>query len=94
MEVKSPAENILDSNSIGVDLQITDARVALTFLDLAETTNIAEDKSRRIAEALKAHTSILHFLARLNPTAEQSLVLKDLMGALEARLTAAGAIIG
>ena len=42
MDTKSPAQNISESNSIGVDLQITYARVALTFLDLAESTHVAQ----------------------------------------------------
>ncbi|MGI4756778.1 MAG: hypothetical protein ACRYGF_08010 [Janthinobacterium lividum] len=42
MNAKSLAENMSESSSIGVDLQMTDARGALTFLDLTETTHVAE----------------------------------------------------
>ena len=84
------ASNLSDSNYVGVDLQITDVKLALTFLDLAETTNVAADSFRRVAEAHKAYTSILHFLARLTPTEEQSLLLSDMLGTLKTRLLAAG----
>ncbi len=90
MEMKSPATNISESNRIGVDLQIADARVALTLLDLSETTKIVESKARRIDEAHTAYTSILHFLTRLTPTEEQGLLLDDLLGTLKTRLLAAG----
>ncbi len=93
MESKSPAENLAECNRIGVDLWITDAKVALTFLDLAESTNIPEDPSRRIGEAYRAYQSILSFLARLNPTAEQNRILSDLVGTLETRLRTVGALV-
>lgn len=71
-------------------MQITDARVALTFLDLSECTNNAENKSGRIGEAYTAYKSILHFLTQLTPTEEQGLVLDGLLSTLKTCLLAAG----
>ncbi len=94
MNPSSFAASIAESNLIGVDVQITDARLAHTFLDMADATNIGENRSRRVDEAHTAYTSILHFLTRLTPTAEQDLVLTDLLRTLKMRLVAAGVVIG
>lgn len=83
----------MDSHQVSVELLITDARTANTLLDLAETTAIAEFRSRRIEEAHHAYQSILHFLARLNPTPEQMETLRQEIEKLKARLKAADVAI-
>ena len=89
MENKPLGENISDSNSIGVELLITDAGTANILLDLAQTTHVAEDRSRRIKEAHDAYKSIRHFLARLSPTPEQMEILRPELEKVKARLIAA-----
>lgn len=74
---------------MSVELLITDAKTANTLLDLAETTRIAEFRSRRIKEAHDAYQSILYFLARLSPTPDKTESLSKEMEKLKARLTAA-----
>lgn len=90
MKAKSLGENISTANLLSVELLITDARTAHTLLDLAETTSIAESRSRRIREAHQAYESILHFLAERKPTAEQRQILGEEMKTLRERLRTAG----
>jgi hypothetical protein len=90
MEPKSAAENISDSSHIGAEFLISDARTALTLLDLAATTDSPTDRSRRIAEAYKAYTSILSFMGRIDPGAEQMNILRSEMETLALRLREAG----
>lgn len=46
------------------DVFMTDADLALTFLDLAETTVVEEDRLRRRAEARRAYYAILTFVSK------------------------------
>ncbi|UWZ83190.1 hypothetical protein [Occallatibacter riparius] len=90
---KSVMQNIAESNEIGVDLLITDCGMALTLLDLAETTDVLESRSRRIGEAHHAYNTIVHFLERLSPTVEQGEELHKGLEKLKARLQTAGVSI-
>lgn len=87
---KSAGENLSDSTQLGVDLLISDAKTALTFLDLAETTSDSDNRSRRIAEAHHAYRTILAFLPRLQPSAEELQILTNDLQRLAERLNAAG----
>jgi hypothetical protein len=89
MERKPIAENIIDANRVGVDMLITDAEIGLTLLALAQTSEVAQDRSRRIDEAHKAYKSILSLLERLNPGAAQLETLQHKMKALAEGLRAA-----
>lgn len=93
MNRKSLDEAITDSQQISIELLMTDAKTALTFLDLARTTDIAEIRSRRIAEAVRSYQSILYFLQRLNPTADQNQILSGDLETLKTRLNEAGATV-
>lgn len=88
MKTQSLTQNIVNSNEVSVELLITDARTANIFLDLAETSGVAELRSRRIGEAQDAYRSILYFLERLSPTKEQADSLGKEMEKLKARLRA------
>jgi hypothetical protein len=88
------AKNISALNQIGVELLITDAKTALTFLDLAETSKIAESRSRWIREAHRAYQTILHLAARLSLSEEQREILNAQMKTLKHRLRAAEVQIG
>lgn len=78
---------------IRVELVMADAKTALTFLDLAETTRNSEDRARRIREARVAYETIAAQIGRLQPTAEQMEVLNRDMDTLKMRLRVAGAPI-
>jgi hypothetical protein len=93
MDDKSITRTIADSHQAGVDLLITDCRMALTLLDMAETTTLPESRSRQIGEAHHAYDTILHFLHRLSPTAEQAQQLNTQLEKLRTRLRAAGVSI-
>lgn len=93
MKRRSLDQAITDSQQISVELLITDAKTALTLLDLARTTEIPEVRSRRIREALKAYQSILSFLRSLTPTAEQEQVLSRDLETLKRRLNEAGTTV-
>ena len=88
-----PAANITEANSLTIELLITDAKLALTLMDLAATTNVAADRSRRLGEAQQAYRTILSFVPRVMPTQEQAETLQDLMKTLRTRLRAAGVAI-
>jgi hypothetical protein len=93
MTTKRISETIADSNQSGFALMLTDARIGLLFLDLAETTNSAEQRFRRIAEAHHAYQSILAFLPRLRPTPLQKEILSRELSTLKDRLQEAGVSI-
>jgi hypothetical protein len=90
METKRAAENMSDSSLIGAEFLINDARTALILLDLSETTDSAENRSRRLAEAHKAYTTILSFIGRIHPSPEQINILRKELETLGQRLKAAG----
>lgn len=90
MEDNSFARTLSDANQISVDFLINDVRIALTFLDLAETTKIARDRLRRIGEAKQAYDSILSFLPCATPTDEQKEVLSRGLKVLKERLRVLG----
>lgn len=79
-----------EANHIGVELMMTDAKTALTLLDMADTTTNPEDRERRLAEAHRAYLAIHRFLNRLSPTPEQQQVLAERLSSLETRLSKAG----
>lgn len=85
--------NISQANEIGVDLMITDAKTALTLLDLAETTRNPGDRARRVEEAHRAYRTIQRFLARLSPSPGQREVLAEKMKVLAARLRRSGVAV-
>lgn len=89
MDPELLARNFSETNRVSVEFLISDAKIALTLLDLAATTENARDESRRIEEAHHAYRSILSFLSRLNPTKEQADILKKNLAMLKARLMAA-----
>ena len=89
MKPERLAANISDAKQICVDLLITDTKVGLTLLDLAETTGNTADRSRRIRSARKAYRSILSLLARLRPRAEEAKILSKNLQTIKARLWAA-----
>src|SRR5215469_6307641 len=90
MRPKSLEQNMADTNEATIELLMTDAKTALTLLDLADTTKIAEDRARRIVEARKAYDTIRTFLPRLSPTQEQREALVKDLESIKGRLRAAG----
>lgn len=90
MEPKPVAVNISESSLIGAEFLISDARIALTLLDLSETAQNAEIRARRVAEAYKAYKTILSLMGRIDPSVKQIGILKNEIKTLAERLKAAG----
>jgi hypothetical protein len=90
MKVDSLGRNISESNRVGIELMITDCKTALTLLDLAGTTAIPEDRTRRIGEAHVAYRTIVSYRERLKATPEQDKHLGELLKVLEGRLEEVG----
>ena len=86
-------ENSCESDRSGVDFLVRDVMTGLIFLDLAEITKSAEQRSRYIAEAHRAYKIVLAILPRLKPTAEQMEILRGELETLQDRLLEAGVSI-
>lgn len=70
-EHQKHAELMEHTNEIGVDFLRTDIEAALTFLQVAETSSSPETRVRNYGKALEGYRTVLHFLPRVVPTAEQ-----------------------
>jgi hypothetical protein len=86
-------ENISESDRSGVDFLVRDVMTGLIFLDLAEITKSAEQRSRHITEAHRAYKIVLAVLPRLKPTGEQMEILRGELETLKDRLLEAGVSI-
>ena len=92
MNAKRIEENLRDASDAGVQLLLTDADIALTFLDAAKISANKEGRSRRIHEARKAYDSILHLMTHLKPDPAQLEVLNKRISKLRQRLIEAGGL--
>ena len=93
MKVKSIAEHGSEADQLTAEFLITDAQIALTFLDLAETTRHAKKSSRLIGEARRAYETILSFVRRSRFTPDQAQVLNKALEIIESRLRAANMVV-
>src|SRR5690242_20113811 len=84
----SPSEDPLKRTS--AEFLLTDIEVAMTFLDVAETTHIAETVQRNHDNAGVTYDTVFGFLSTLTLTAEDRLVVENRLGVLKARLVAVG----
>jgi hypothetical protein len=74
------------ANKAKSDLLFSDAELALTFLDLADSTKIEEDRERRLREAKRAYDSISQMLPTVYLTAQQRTLMNQRLDAIKARL--------
>lgn len=91
MDAKRVEDNLRDANEAGVNLLMTDAEIALTFLDAAKITSDAAGAARKIREARRAYDSILHLIPRFTLSEEQSETLDERLSLLRERLRRIGA---
>jgi hypothetical protein len=70
----------------GADTLMSDADLASTFLDLAETTVVEENRIRRRAQARRAYHAILKFVSKSNLTQEQRSALAKRLDRIRGRL--------
>lgn len=87
--MKSIQELQAQSNQANVNLLFTDAEMALTFLDLARTSQDEKLKLRRMHEAGKAYTFIQRRIPTLRLTPDETIALNKKMALLKLRLTLA-----
>jgi hypothetical protein len=71
------------------DAMLADADLALTFLDLADSTKIIKDQKRRQREATTAYETITVALPTFVLTTEQRILLNRKLTLLKLRLYAA-----
>jgi hypothetical protein len=84
--VKAFSELKDDINKTEVDLLLTDAEMALTFLDLADATKDVDSKSLRQREAHKAYQFIVGRRSTLSLTTQQTILLNRRLAMLRIRL--------
>jgi hypothetical protein len=79
-----------DLNSTSIDLLLTDARLALTFLSTAETTESRETAERNIRNARKAYEFVQKCRLRYLFTESEAAELNSTLVQVKRRLEALG----
>lgn len=74
----------------GIEFVIAELETALTFLDIADTSDIEETVKRNHQNARKAYETVQRLLTRLRPNADEKALIGAKIAALEARLQAGG----
>ncbi|MBV8632087.1 MAG: hypothetical protein JOZ83_14245 [Silvibacterium sp.] len=77
-------------NSVIAELLLTDTEMALTFLDLADTTRVPENRTRRHKEAKKAYETIMSLIPKVAMKQAERELLDQRLGRLRRRLLKAG----
>ena len=86
----SLAENIKDLTHTSAEFLITDLDLALTFMDIADTSNSAETGTRNRQNARHAYDTVREFLSKLALTASDRQAVESKLAVLKARLKAVG----
>ena len=73
-----------------VEFLLTDIDVAMTFLDVAETSGIEETVTRNHQNARRAYDTVLSFLSKLTLHAGHRQQVETQLAVLKARLEAVG----
>ena len=79
-----------EGNTIGVEFLLAELDIALTFMDVAEGSQIPENVSRNHKNAHDAYDSVLRHLPKVRLSAAQSEAINGKMAVLTARLKAVG----
>jgi hypothetical protein len=74
------------SNESGIEFMRTELSLAHTFLDLAETTKVAEHRIKSHEDTQKAYRAVLKFLPRLQLSTEQKLDFDQQLTKLKDRM--------
>ena len=78
------------ANALSADLLLIDTEMALTLLNLADTTRSRESRMRRRKEARKAYETILRLLPKVEMTDKQRAAIEQGLGSLHRRLLRVG----
>jgi hypothetical protein len=78
------------SNQGIIEFLLTDLDIALTFMDVAATTEFRDTAERNHQNARKAYDTVIAKLREVTPNAHQQTTLDEKLATLRARLKAAG----
>jgi hypothetical protein len=78
------------TNRAGVDFIFLDCDLAMTFLNVADTTKIPETVKRNRQKARKAYDTVRHLLPSLLLTIAETQAIERKLLALRTRMEAAG----
>ncbi len=84
------AEGRNASDPGGRDFLLTDVDLALTFLDVADTTAVEETAHRNREHARQAYGTVANFLTKLNLKVADREAVETRLAVLKERLDAAG----
>jgi hypothetical protein len=87
------SERFHNANQTGVELLLVDLDLALTFLDVADTSHIEETRQRNRNNARKAYDTVLRLLETLKPDAGQRRAIDAKLVLLKTRLQAVGELV-
>jgi hypothetical protein len=79
-----------DSDRAALEFLCTETDLAMTFLDIADTSVISETSRRNRKNARKAYDTVIHFLPRFMLTAADSRAFQDRLSTLRIRLESVG----
>ena len=79
-----------DINRTGIELLLTDASVALTFLSIVDTTSNRETAERNMKNARKAYDSVQHLRVGHLLTDAETVTLDSRLAEVKLRLEALG----
>jgi hypothetical protein len=84
------SDNFHELNEAGLKFLLIDLDVALTFMDLAQTSDSEETTRRNHHNARKAYDTVLRISERLVPDAGHQQALDAKLAVLKTRLQSAG----
>lgn len=90
--VSSTTQLIQQAHRIGMKFLLVDLATALTFLDLSETTQSDETRTRNRQNASVAYDTVLRLLPRLKSSAEERSAVEAKLTELRSRLSALGCL--
>lgn len=79
-----------NANAIGVQFLLTELQLAMTFMDVAQTTGIQKTAARNHKNARIAYDTVLRLLPKLTPTVAEQKVIDDGLAVVKARLIGLG----
>lgn len=89
---KSTRQIVAESNQIGVQFLLADLAVGITFLNVAEVTQIGATRSRNVRSAREAYETVLRLLPRVTPSEDEQALLNAKIAELKQRLMSAGVV--
>ena len=78
------------TNQLGVDFLFTECGLAVTFLNVADTTTIPATAQRNRGNARKAYDAILRYRPRLVLSAAETQSIEDKLSVVRTQLEAVG----